>query len=1478
MKKLYYNLFSGLCFPAHFLTSRWFVFVCAMTLSYSLFAQEGLINDDFSQQGTANWSASTSGASSALEGGQLVITMALQSSGKYRGDVRRNSGAVIHAGNYPILAVKFNKPPKCNFFLDTNFGAYNNRNNNHKVIQTPSGNIYYWDFSAGTLGSTTLSHEQTTQLSLLQLKVADVELTEEELAANDIDYEMDWVRTYASMEDLRNDTQTNLPDAGNFAGPFSHPGLLHSTEDLTRIKGFVDNQYGRPFDSYQLLASNSKSSYDYVMTGPFTYLTRDNQVTVDGVNGGTVKNRVESDFLAAYYNALMWNITDNELHAQKAVEIIDAYTNTTEGIIGRDAELNGLYGFIFTNAAELMRYTYSGWSETQAEATETMLKNVFYPVLQDFKSCSHGNWDHSCMKALMAIAVFSEDYDMFNKVIQYFYYGEGNGSIDNYVLTPEGQLQESNRDQPHTMLALGSLAEIAEVAFKQGLDLYSASNNAINRGFEYTAKYNLGYEVPFETQYDYCEWNYQDYTPEAISPVGRGQLRAVFEIAYNHYVYRSGVDMPYVLEVLGEMGPEGAPFGADNPGYGSLLFYLNDEPNHPVATQEIDPEAGLIDDNFDTSSDGWTVSTSGTSLNVQDGQLKVDMVKLSNGKYRGDIKKPDGATLYPTNFPILAIKMTRPGDANITFDTNLGAYRNGSNRWTGKLGEDVYYYDLVESGFGSGPTYLSSETPTTLTTFQFKVADVTTGDSTYTVDWVKTFKSLEELELFLLEPQTITFEAIGPRNLEDQYFEPTAYSSSGLPLTFSSSDTTVAKIVDGKVQLLAYGTAEITAYQEGDSEYATAEPVSQILYVIDPEAGLIDDNFDSSSDGWAIATGGAFLNVQDGQLQVDMVKLSNGKHRGDIKKTDGATLYPTNFPIVAVKMTRPGNANITFDTNLGAYRNGSNRWTGIFGEDVYYYDLVESGFGSGPTYLSSFTPTELTTFQFKVADVTTGDSTYTVDWVKTFTSIEELKEFIKLEQTITFEPIDPKKLGDLPFDPEAISSSGLPVSLRSSNEEVAIIEDGKIKIIGVGSTEITATQKGDYSYKQAEPVIQVLNVAPFNVSVLFKDGLYGQGNSKQISPYFQILNEDEEYIAYQELEVRYWLTPENYSGLNLWVDYAQIGADEVTMEYVPLDQSHVNAFGYVSYQFLGLQDTLMSNTNSGEIRSNIANADWRDLEKENDFSYKPAGEYSPNSNITIYRNGTLIYGSEPEQVPISTQVRVLSKRNRKNTNSNEISLSLLVNNEGNVRVDYKGITVRYWFTSEGHTSLTHHIDYAALGAEHTTGKFVQVDPAKEGANVYFELGIDEALNQLMPLSSTGEIELRINKNDWSKFNEEDDYSLLLSNEFEVNDRITVNYYGELIFGNGPDGTLSSTSSSSSEMEISYSIYPNPVQDLLTVERSLAAENVVSINIYNSSGEIKISSELLGTSCQLNVSSLAKGIYILKIVDDGDVVTRKLMKK
>jgi hypothetical protein len=170
----------------------------------------------------------------------------------------------------------------------------------------------------------------------------------------------------------------------------------------------------------------------------------------------------------------------------------------------------------------------------------------------------------------MAIAVFTDDQAMFDRAVEWFYNGKDNARLSHYVINEAGQCQESGRDQQHTMLGLGYLSVVAEIGWNQGLDLYAAENNRILAGFEYTASYNLGNEVPFEETTDTTG----KYHHTKISEEGRGDFsrRPIYEMVYFHYKGRKGLACPFTEEVVLKMRPEGAGFKGDHFGFGTVLF------------------------------------------------------------------------------------------------------------------------------------------------------------------------------------------------------------------------------------------------------------------------------------------------------------------------------------------------------------------------------------------------------------------------------------------------------------------------------------------------------------------------------------------------------------------------------------------------------------------------------------------------------------------------------------------------------------------------------------------------------------------------------------------------------------------------------------------------------------------------------------------------------------------------------------------
>lgn len=85
--------------------------------------------------------------------------------------------------------------------------------------------------------------------------------------------------------------------------------------------------------------------------------------------------------------------------------------------------------------------------------------------------------------------------------------------------------------------------------------------------------------------------------------------------------------------------------------------------------------------------------------------------------------------------------------------------------------------------------------------------------------------------VIVIQNQTINFPALAPKMFGDADFNPGATSTSGLPVTYTSSNALVATIVNGNIHIVGAGSALITASQAGNTYYAAANNVSQTLIV-----------------------------------------------------------------------------------------------------------------------------------------------------------------------------------------------------------------------------------------------------------------------------------------------------------------------------------------------------------------------------------------------------------------------------------------------------------------------------------------------------------------------------------------------------------------------------------------------------------------------------------------------------------------------
>ncbi len=439
---------------------------------------------------------------------------------------------------------------------------------------------------------------------------------------------------------------------------FVHPGISHKQSDLDRMHYLVSAKVEPYYESYLKLKSDGKASYDYNVQGDpsFTVITEKS----------TNSNAFKSDVEAAYLNALMWAVTKDTRHADKCVEIFNAWSNLTCFTGGGTESLNtGRVIFCFLDAAEIIKSTYDGWAPEDIQKFKDMLvypgysniakpasvtndNGTFYWRLYQGDAGRHGNQDLFGWRGVLSMGIFLDNEIMYDRALRYLkglphreddipyvsgppitssspistseyadvYQLNGrestiadygyNGTIGN-LIWENGQSQESSRDQAHTILGVGQLASVAEMAWNQGDDIYSFLDNRILKGYEFNLKYNVSYKYPYPDQPEPWEPTVESgefiqrrdrsgrWFSKKMNPFTEGQFvdytrgnflassRPVYEIAYAHYKVRQGVDSADMVwlsrgrEVsLRESGQEQNGFGLDHLGYGGLTCYRPD--------------------------------------------------------------------------------------------------------------------------------------------------------------------------------------------------------------------------------------------------------------------------------------------------------------------------------------------------------------------------------------------------------------------------------------------------------------------------------------------------------------------------------------------------------------------------------------------------------------------------------------------------------------------------------------------------------------------------------------------------------------------------------------------------------------------------------------------------------------------------------------------------------------------------------------
>jgi hypothetical protein len=108
-----------------------------------------------------------------------------------------------------------------------------------------------------------------------------------------------------------------------------HPGILHTTGDLARVKSYVAAETQPWYEAYQDFAADPNSLLSYSFTSACPVVTRDKNDSLI-----VCMYQFASDSVAARQLALMWAITGTESYATLATTILSSYGSTLQVVNG----------------------------------------------------------------------------------------------------------------------------------------------------------------------------------------------------------------------------------------------------------------------------------------------------------------------------------------------------------------------------------------------------------------------------------------------------------------------------------------------------------------------------------------------------------------------------------------------------------------------------------------------------------------------------------------------------------------------------------------------------------------------------------------------------------------------------------------------------------------------------------------------------------------------------------------------------------------------------------------------------------------------------------------------------------------------------------------------------------------------------------------------------------------------------------------
>lgn len=862
------------------------------------------------------------------------------------------------------------------------------------------------------------------------------------------------------------------------ARDFVHPGISYTQGQLDRMKAMVEAKVEPYYTTFLNLKNSEHAS-----------LTRNVSDRGTQIKEGQFNGTVGIDGRCAHDLALLWKLTDDTRYADKAVQYLNAnnhYTNTSAR--GTGPLDNGKINLLI-EAAELMRdyegwkpedqqkfknmltYPYYSSSEDVCAKYVNWTNDdangiTFYWNIFNGDASRHGNQGMFGMLAMLAMGIYLDNDTIYDRALRYVsglphrsddlpytagppitpstpsstseymktYTLEGRKSqiedygydeLLQYYFYPNGQCQESSRDQGHVLAGMHKYIEFAEIAWNQGDKFYSILDNRLLKGIEFNLRYNLSKQKSYPDQPQ--PWEPSGYTTdwdavtldngmylqtrtrsgrwESIkpSPDGRGGVGNVGsrESAYAHYRVRAGLSNDntlwlgrahdYMIENYGTETSGTAPnwFYEWN-GWGTLTKTLDTwMAGDPVSYVSGERKSGIH------TLPGIITAPDFDYYNISeeaDGHTYHRLIKGSASGYRPDgeveIKSVDGHWAVTSNSNGDWLNYTVACPVADTYDVYVTARSSkASSVGVAVAGSQTLWHSLTPSDSAQEYKIATCEFPAGASVIRLSIGEC--GDDLEIYQIRVVYNSTVE--------KNVKFEGLFDARSKQFIAE---WSLSGMLASdidllrsvtgdlsdaeVISKDNTFGRFVDENLSLDMPGYTYWLRYKDSGVE-CFSEPVSF-------KWGYLEDWFrDAGSSEWSVPGANGSLSFDDGSMTLEC--LDNGTAR--LSRNWSFPFHGGNYPVLAFCMDRPEGTSMSLYSGSNSWKNDYDTFHGKIGDNVFYYDLTDGAFQTSKGVDKASVATEtVTSLPLQIRFAAPANSKIKLNWIATFENLKELSDAV----------------------------------------------------------------------------------------------------------------------------------------------------------------------------------------------------------------------------------------------------------------------------------------------------------------------------------------------------------------------------------------------------------------------------------------------------------------------------------------------------